>query len=342
MSTVRRPSAHRAYIREVSKQTTLLRLQGFLFFGTIAHVEETIRSLVDGPQWRRTPIRFLVLDLTLVAGVDMSAAEAFMRIQRLLSAKRIILVLCGFSSESPVGRALKNVGLLQEDGVESFSTVNDALEWTENAYLRTWFSAQKEEMDPIALPGRQDTDLGLNSLLGSPRRSQLADVGSRTIAREHSVDSHRGNPEPYNTLVKAFASYGDIDKELFAKLEPYLERVPVPEGHILWEQGDEPDGLYIIEAGILRATYKFADFTPIIEESMVPGTLAGELSALSGESRNATVAAERQATLWKLSTENLRLLETQDPHLAGSFTKLVLKAAKIDYDILLSSLAARQ
>lgn len=28
MSTVRRPSAHRAYIREVSKQTTVMRLQG--------------------------------------------------------------------------------------------------------------------------------------------------------------------------------------------------------------------------------------------------------------------------------------------------------------------------
>lgn len=28
MSTVRRPSSQRAYIREVSKQTTILRLQG--------------------------------------------------------------------------------------------------------------------------------------------------------------------------------------------------------------------------------------------------------------------------------------------------------------------------
>lgn len=31
MSTVRRPSAHRAYIREASKQTTILRLQGTFY-----------------------------------------------------------------------------------------------------------------------------------------------------------------------------------------------------------------------------------------------------------------------------------------------------------------------
>ncbi|EPQ53294.1 hypothetical protein GLOTRDRAFT_79414 [Gloeophyllum trabeum ATCC 11539] len=342
MSTVRRPSAHRAYIREVSKQTTILRMQGFLFFGTIAHVEETIRDLVDGPRWARTPVRFLVLDFTLVAGVDMSAAEAFMRIQRLLHAKQIVLVLCGFTTESPVGRSLRNVGLLQESGVEAFSTLNDALEWMENAYLRTWFSAQKEERDPIALPGRQDVDLGFHhSLSSSPRRSQLADIGNRTIARDHSIDSRPTQQEPYDTLVKAFASYGDVDKELFSKLVPYLERLPVPEGHVLFQQGDEPDGLYIIEAGILRATYKFTDFT-LIEESMVPGTLAGELSALSGETRNATVVVERQAILWRLSTENLQRLEVENPHLASSFTKLVLKAAKTDYDILLASLAARQ
>ncbi|TFK51603.1 hypothetical protein OE88DRAFT_1629548 [Heliocybe sulcata] len=333
MSTVRRPSAHRAYIREVSKQTTILRLQGFLFFGTIAHVEETIRALVAG----RTPVRFLVLDFALVAGVDMSAAEALVRVQRVLWARRVVLVVCAG------GDALGNVRLVQEEGVEAFESLNDALEWTENAYLRTWFAAQKEERDPIALPGRQDTDLGLHqSLSSSPRRSHLADVGNRTIAREHPVDLSTGEAEPYSTLVKAFASYGDADPALFAKLRSYLDRVPLPEGRVLWQQGDAPDGLYIIEAGILRATYHFADFTPLIEESMVPGTLAGELSALSGEPRNATVVVERQAVLWKLSTENLRRLEAEDPHLASSFTKLVLKAAKVDYDILLSSLAARQ
>jgi SulP family sulfate permease len=77
MSTVRRPSAHRAYLREVSKQTTVLHLQGFLFFGTIMRVEETIRALVTEPAWVRAPIRFLVPDFALVLGVDLSAAEAF-------------------------------------------------------------------------------------------------------------------------------------------------------------------------------------------------------------------------------------------------------------------------
>lgn len=87
-----------------------------------------MRTLVDAATWQNNPVRFLILDLALVAGVDMSAAEAFVRIQRLLSAKQVVLVFCGFSAETPIGRALRSVDLLEMDGVELFSTFNDALE----------------------------------------------------------------------------------------------------------------------------------------------------------------------------------------------------------------------
>jgi hypothetical protein len=128
MSTVRRPSAHRTYLREVSKQTTVVRLQGFLFFGTITNVEESIRSLVEDSSWIQNPIRFLVVDLSLVYGVDMSAAEAFVRLQRLLSSKMVVLVFCGFSLDSTVGKSLSSVGLFNMEYVECFETCNNVME----------------------------------------------------------------------------------------------------------------------------------------------------------------------------------------------------------------------
>ena len=91
-------------------------------------MEETIRGLVAPSAWARAPVRFVVLDLALVAGVDMSAAEAFVRIQRLLAAQRVVLVFCGFAPETPIGRALRSVDLLEMEGVELFATFNDALE----------------------------------------------------------------------------------------------------------------------------------------------------------------------------------------------------------------------
>lgn len=146
MSTVRRPSAHRQYIREVAKQTAVIRLQGplflsflkppflpnqllgFLFFGTITHVEATIRTLVEAPVWARNPFRFLVLDLTLVAGVDMSSAEALVRVHRLMAPRDITIVFCGFEMESSIGNALRCVGLFEMEKVEVFGAFNEAME----------------------------------------------------------------------------------------------------------------------------------------------------------------------------------------------------------------------
>ena len=58
---------------------------------------------------------------------------------------------------------------------------------------------------------------------------------------------------------------------------------------------------------------------------MVAGTLAGELSALSDSTRNATVVVEQSAVLWKLSSKNIRQLQLDEPELARTFVQLVLK-----------------
>jgi SulP family sulfate permease len=77
-----------------------------------------------------TTVRFLVLDFSLVSGIDFSAAESFLRVQRLCQAKGVLLILCACGLETNVGQALRAVDLWtsQEGGVEVFETLNDALE----------------------------------------------------------------------------------------------------------------------------------------------------------------------------------------------------------------------
>ncbi len=208
------------------------------------------------------------------------------------------------------------------------------------------FGCLSQEAHPslVALPGRQDDVIPFSgSFIESPRRAALISAGWRTIARgrpavsfsqwlltsalyvDHSAREELPAPEPFNTLIRAFSPYEHIDREIYAPLIPYLERMSVPEGTVLWTQDQPPDGLYIVESGILRATYYFADPTPPMVETMVPGTIAGELSMLSGLERNATCVVERAAVLWKLSTESLAQLQQQKPELARAFMKLILK-----------------
>ncbi|KAF8586885.1 hypothetical protein K439DRAFT_882735 [Ramaria rubella] len=438
LSTVRRPSAQRAYVREVAKQTVVLKLQGHLFFGTITQVEARIRALLTSPSWRHNPVRFLIVDLSLVAGVDLSAAEAFLRVQRLLAARGVIFVLCGAAAVESVRRALEGVELFGEEGVETFGGLNEALEcechgsvccvcvfvcfffggwlslfrwltvtvsfrwlavsvvagWlsracvcmrfgcadacffffsfrctgTENAYLKAWLMSRKNEGgrgDAIAFPGRHELPLQLaESIENSPRRAHLRDAGGRIFSSgaTNPDPEHPLHGEPYETLLRAFSSHGPVDPAIYRPLLPYLTRVAAPAGELLFTQGEPSDALYLIQAGVLRASYRFgsglgsgsgsepsaagasadADACVTVEESMVAGTLAGELSAVSGTTRNATVVVERDAVLWRLGTEDLRRLENERPELARAFVRLILKSAKVDYDTLIAALAARQ
>lgn len=163
---------------------------------------------------------------------------------------------------------------------------------------------------------------------GSPRALQVGSPRSTSSAEE----------EPIPTLTKAFSSYVDVNMSL---LVPYLQRVCYPAGHVLWRQNDPADGLYVIERGVLRASYLFNSWasntgvstdddehnaeSPHVQESMVSGTLAGELTALSDMPRNATVIVERDVVLWKLGRDNFKKMQREDPQLASAFVEAVLK-----------------
>ena len=132
--------------------------------------------------------------------------------------------------------------------------------------------------------------------------------------------------QPYNTFLKTFSSHIDLTEDFVIRVAPYFKPLIIPAGEVIYRQGDKPEGLYLIESGVLRATYQFGPNIPDVVESCVAGTLSGELTALAGEPRNATVVAERQSVLWKLSNEDLLRLENDHPAEGRLFVKLVLKS----------------
>lgn len=67
-STVRRHPKQSAFLKEVGSQTRVIKLQGFLFFGTISACEGTIRKILEAASWSSNPIRFLVLDFSSASG----------------------------------------------------------------------------------------------------------------------------------------------------------------------------------------------------------------------------------------------------------------------------------
>ena len=96
----------------------------------------------------------------------------------------------------------------------------------------------------------------------------------------------------------------------------------------------------MIEAGMLRAVYILSDGSHSISESMVAGTVAGELSFLSRTKRNTNVVAERDSVLWKMDVDaHEQMGKELGWATARKFEETVLKIAVAETEVLMVSRA---
>lgn len=130
-------------------------------------------------------------------------------------------------------------------------------------------------------------------------------------------------------LMQALGPYApELKDEFFARIHPYFTRLHVKSASVLWSNGDFADSLYVLESGILRAIYDFPDTQQRICESMLPGTVAGEHTFLAAGRRNATVVAERDCQLWKMTSLDLKRLEEKEgPGISRSLRQVLLRVS---------------
>jgi sulfate permease, SulP family len=129
-SNVDRPADERAELRGLSERVQILRVSGFVFFGSTNRLLERIRRRVEGA----TPPRFLVIDLRRVTGVDSSAVVSFVKMMRLAEAVGSEIVFT--SASDPVRAQLARGGVDEREELVSFEPDLDrGLQRCEDALL---------------------------------------------------------------------------------------------------------------------------------------------------------------------------------------------------------------
>ncbi|KAF2639759.1 sulfate transporter family protein-like protein [Massarina eburnea CBS 473.64] len=215
-STVRRPRADRRYLNKVRGQIRVIKLSGFLFFGTIVSVEEYMRSLIDDETFEKQPISFIIVDFSYVVDVDFSSSEGFQRINRVLNGRDVKMIVSGVSFTNKVGQALQNVGLLDEEKGDRacpppqvFEDLNTALEGCENELLEIFYnhckspSSRRQRTPPktiassapssnVSFAGSPTSSLNVNPLdpnFSSPRRGARYLAAASTFLEQGTSQS---------------------------------------------------------------------------------------------------------------------------------------------------------
>jgi SulP family sulfate permease len=346
-STVRRPPIQQQFLHEAGQQTLIMKLGGYLFFGTIVNVENTIRGLIEEEAFNRQPIRFLILDFSRVYGLDFSAAEAFTRINRVLRKRNVQTTISGLNVEGEVGKSLQNVGLFEpESGVPIFEDLNSALEFCENDYLKIFYSRQEafsrtpiEASTPnattntlqVPLPVPQIPNASLSdNMVSSPRGQYLQRVATTTL-REHeqvtaalmAAPAWSAMRQPLPLLLQTFQGLSTQNEDFWFPACAYFSCESYPAGTVLYHEGDVPRAFYLLESGMLRAEYDLPQGRYF--ELVVAGRPCGELPFFSDTRRTATVKAEHDCVAWCLSDKRWRALQEDEPRIARELLTVSLK-----------------
>lgn len=128
------------------------------------------------------------------------------------------------------------------------------------------------------------------------------------------------------------------DTEITARIMGYLEKDQLPAGTHFIHQGDSPGALYFLEDGMVTAQLEISGEEPRRLNTMSSENMVGEIGFYLGSKRNASVITETPATLYRLTTEALSKMESQDPEAAALFHKYIAYAMAEKLSHLMSTL----
>lgn len=135
-SRIEHNDAHRTYLNAQGRHTLVLRLQGFIFFGSVHRLQQFIRSRLRGQD--ATGLRFLVLDCRDVTGCDSSALLSVAKIHDMIGASGGQMIVCNL--RPAIVDQLSKVGAAPAGGppLRCFANVDQAMAWCEERLLRDW------------------------------------------------------------------------------------------------------------------------------------------------------------------------------------------------------------
>lgn len=284
-SSLQRDPKTQTWLQQQGDQILYVKLQGYLFFGKINQLFENIRDIILKSQVR---IRFLILDFTLITGVDSAILQYFEKFSQLAVDKKFTALFTNLSAE--IRKRLQEINIAEgHPEIRVFDTYQTALHWCEDQLLQTSSSL-------FTPPGKLSAQL-------------LVFLQQETYVQQ---------------------------------LLPYLVRLEIAGGEIIFSQDDLAKELYFIEQGQVSILYRGEKNQTIKLHELGSGNIIGEMGFFSAAPRSASAVTDQFSVLYKLTTSALQTIEKENPVLAINISKFIinslsnrLRYANTQVDILL-------
>ena len=186
---------------------------------------------------------------------------------------------------------------------------------------------------------------GLSSGVGGQLRSGgLLRAGDATCFAFRELDAalewcedrlleEKIRPEDAKRSAEEWLAHEIGGPEMFQRLAPYLETVSYASGDVLFAQYDPADFLCLIASGRVSVILRSPEGDESRLRSMHRHTIVGEMGLYRDAPRGARVAVDQPTVIFRLSRESLERMESEDPALALTFHRFVVRtlADRLDF-----------
>ncbi|MBX7151063.1 cyclic nucleotide-binding domain-containing protein [bacterium] len=138
------------------------------------------------------------------------------------------------------------------------------------------------------------------------------------------IDRQSYDPEDILPRLSHIEILRALPPEEIQALIPFVEHMTYPSGASIIEQGAVGDAMYFIESGTAAVRRNGSSETWMVKE----GSVVGEMALLTGETRSASVKAETDLSVWRVSKAAFDKIVAESPHLKDALDDLVKQRLK--------------
>ena len=296
----------------------IFQLQGHLFFGNIADLTDTIKAHLHKVKGTDEQPLIVVLDFTLVVGMDSSASHAICKLKGLMHQLyhiEVSVFVSGSHREGfPCAYAL-SLALSETDKIEELCDFNDL--------TTTSPDPSRSRRGSVSISLGSKSIQAAKILREFPKNRVCASLDEALvfaedilIARENPNLLHKGPPDMLMNMTdtedlseaqerEIAAVYmenivpmtkSDDLKKAVASFVSKCVRKEFQEGDTIWREGDQSESVNILVRGTVCATLEGTAVCEVVHK----GNIFGELGLVDGTHRLSTVTCRTRVVLFSL------------------------------------------
>lgn len=132
-------------------------------------------------------------------------------------------------------------------------------------------------------------------------------------------------------IMKKIPLLKDLNEEDHKEILGHITMEYFPKDHVLFNEGEPGDCVYIIKRGMVRVFHADEDPTEEKDVAMLgDNDVVGEMALISDKPRNATVKTVEETEAFKLMKDDFIKLVSTNPNMASRISKEFLARYKIN------------